>query len=87
MSDATAFASQTGGRTIGMTRAGIWLSKLDNVPYKFTKPLWQQASRGFAKGARGNVSAFHNAKGVKLDAIWRTHEYPWLKNFNNISYK
>lgn len=42
--------------------------------------MWDQASADFANGARGSVHVFHNAAGVSLSSVWRTVEYPILRD-------
>ena len=82
------FAKANAGKTLEMTLQGKTLTKLtDLTSYKLTQPLWKLASSSFARGAKGPVNVFHNANsGVRLKSVWRTTEYPILKNKNEIIY-
>jgi hypothetical protein len=42
------------------------------------RPIWANASREFATGARGAVHVFQSAYGVARQGIWATVEYPAL---------
>jgi RHS repeat-associated protein len=80
------FAKAEGMQTLEMTFKGKLLEKLtDMTSYSFTKPLWDRASRSFAKGAEGTVNTFQNATdGVSLGSTWRRIEYDILKDKNTI---
>lgn len=71
-----------------MTLAGKTLDMLTNKQtYPLLKPFWDRASTGFAKGAKGPVDVFQSSKGVRLESVWATKEYPHLfRQGNQINY-
>jgi RHS repeat-associated protein len=85
---AEAFAKQTGGKTLEMTRTGKLLDAMTNKrTYPFLKSVWNAASRRFAKRAGSSTHVFQSAKGVRLKSVWATKEYPRLiKQGTNIIY-
>ena len=88
MQAAESFARATGGQTLEMTRLGRALSLGSSIlPRVVTNPLWRRASRRFAEGASGAVNVFHSVNGVRLGSVWRTIEYPILRNNNAIIYR
>lgn len=81
---AEAFARQTGGQTLEMTRFGRFLDTITTrQTYPYLKPLWNHASRSFATGAEGPINVFHSSRGVRLESVWRTVEYPKLMEASN----
>ncbi len=84
------YAKQTGGTTLEMTDAAKSLQRHMNknkLTYPQMSASWSRLSEDFARGAKGSVTVFHNAKGVRLKSIWRTVEYPILKDKNAINYR
>lgn len=71
--EATTFAINNSGKTIGMTAGGKVLNFMDKfLPYKgVMQPLWKGGSSYFAEEATGVVNAFIRNP-VPLDSIWRT---------------
>ena len=70
-------ANSVGGKTLEMTRVGIYLEKT-NAPYS----AWQAASANFANvavNASPNIYSVQNAAGIRLQSIWATVEYPVLQ--------
>ncbi len=86
--EAMNFARANGMTTLEMTRAGQNLTKLtENMPWEQAKPLWERLSAAYAKGAKGPVHVFHNAKaGISIESVWSTVEYPILNGKNTIIY-
>jgi len=82
------FAKSNGMTTLEMTRAGQNLENLTrDVPWSIAKPMWERLSTAYAQGAVGPVHVFHNAsKGVSLQSVWRTVEYPVVNGRNTIIY-
>jgi RHS repeat-associated protein len=81
---AEAFAKENGAKTLEMTIPGKVLDKITTPGnFKYLKPLWNAASRNFAKGARGPVDVFHSSKGVRIESVWGRKEYPILKKRGN----
>lgn len=74
-------ASENSGMTLEMTAAGRTLTALG----QFGKPLWPLASRMFAQGAAGPVTAVQGSF-LRLTSIWGTTEYPQLVGKNPITY-
>ena len=63
-----------------MTIIGKTLDKITmENNFKLLKPLWNAASKNFAKGAKGSVHVFHSRKGVRLDSVWAKTEFPIIK--------
>lgn len=56
--------------------------------YPFLKPLWNSASRRFARGAGDATDVFQSSsRGVRLESVWRKVEYPELmKQGTDIKY-
>lgn len=54
------------------------LTTLRTCPW--LRPLWDAASRNFARGAAGqSVDVFHStSRGVRIGSTWATQEYPIL---------
>jgi RHS repeat-associated protein len=78
-SAAESFAMTTGGQTLEMTRVGRLLDAVTtSKTYPYVKPLWNKASQMFARGAEGAVDVFQSSKGVRLESVWGTVEYPEL---------
>lgn len=82
---AAALAKAEGGVTLEMTAGGRLLDKATTAGnYKYMKPLWDFASRNFANGAEGSVTAVQSmSRGVRVDSIWRSIEYTTLKSSGN----
>jgi RHS repeat-associated protein len=81
---AEAFAKANGAKTLEMTATGKVLDKITTAGnFKYMKPLWNAASKRFAKGAKGDVDVFHSGKGVRVDSVWAKKEYPILKKQGN----
>lgn len=85
MNAAKAFAEANGGTTLEMTSTGQQLTQATRGMDWLTKakPLWQNASADFARGAQGEVNVFQNAAGVSLESIWRSTEFPILQQQGN----
>ena len=46
--------------------------------------MWQKASADFAREASAEVNVFQNgSRGVSLESVWRTTEYPILQQQGN----
>ncbi|HKK61083.1 MAG TPA: RHS repeat-associated core domain-containing protein, partial [Bacteroidales bacterium] len=88
MNAAANYAKAKGMTTLEMTRAGSNLTNLaKGFPWSKAGPLWQRLSTAYAKGAKGTVHVFHNSRGIGTNSVWRTIEYPILKqNGVNIIY-
>ena len=70
-------ANSVGGKTLEMTRVGVYLEKT-NAPYS----AWQAASANFANvavNASSSIYSIQNAAGIRLQSIWATVEYPVLQ--------
>jgi RHS repeat-associated protein len=79
-SAAEKWAAENGGVTLEMTSSGRAVSSATReMPWSEAKPMWDQASADFARGAAGTVEVFHNAAGVSLNSAWRNVEYPILE--------
>ena len=65
-----------------MTKEGQELKKLtEERPWEQARPLWDNLSKAFAEGAKGEVHVFHKeTKGVHLNSIWRKVEHRILKS-------
>ncbi len=72
------YARRMGGTTLEMTPRGRVLESA-GLHWSEAKPLWQNASRSFAEGARGRVDVFIG-RTPRPDSIWRTIEKPALLN-------
>lgn len=84
---AEAFARSTGGQTLEMTKTGKFLNAITTQKtYPYLKPAWNRASQNFAKGADSTVDVFQSTKGVRLESVWKTVEYPVLMKSNPIKY-
>ena len=91
---AASFATRTGGVTLEQTLAGRLLQAANNGlagtigrarADRILAPLWRQASRNFAAGARGEVNVF--VRGTPREqSVWKTVEEPILTNNNTIRY-
>ena len=78
------YARSTGGKTLEMTLTGKALDKITTRGnFKYVKPLWNVASKNFARGAKGPVDVFHSREGVRLKSVWAQSEFPILKNQGN----
>ena len=81
---AEAFARQTGGQTLEMTKTGKFLDTITTKrTYPYLKPAWNKASHNFARGADGAIDVFQSSKGVRLESVWKTVEYPELIKAGN----
>ncbi len=81
---AAKFAKANGTKTLEMTLMGKALDKITTPGnFKYTKPLWNAATKRFAKEAKGQVDVFHSGKGVRVDSVWAKKEYPILKKQGN----
>jgi hypothetical protein len=81
---AESFAKKTGGKSLEMTLIGKALDKITTPSnFKYIKPLWNAASKNFAKGAKGPVDVFHSSKGVRLESVWAKKEFPIIKKQGN----
>jgi RHS repeat-associated protein len=82
-------ARANGGVVIGDTFAAQALTRSsDGVPWDQLRPIWEDLSREFARGASGVVDVFQNSRGLSPDSIWRT-EYRELRlnpNVDSINY-
>ena len=78
---AEAWAKANGATTLEMTTKGQELIALTkDMEWAEARPLWVNASKEFAEGAKGEINVFHNANGVSLQSVWREVEYPLLKD-------
>lgn len=76
---AEGYALASGGQTLEMTLTGKALDKITTqTTYPYVKPLWDAASRNFARGATGTAEVFQSSQGVRLQSVWRNVEYPQL---------
>lgn len=83
------FAKLSGGQTLEMTNTGKFLDVITtDKTYPFLEPLWNRASKNFAKGAGNSVEVFQSgSKGVRIESVWSKFEYPQLiKQGTNINY-
>ncbi|MCG8580838.1 MAG: hypothetical protein MI866_13025, partial [Bacteroidales bacterium] len=63
MNAAMSYAKSNGLKTLEMTRAGQNLTNLTkNMPWEEAAPMWNRLSAAYAKGAKGSVHVFQNAK-------------------------
>lgn len=77
---AEAWAKANGGVTLEMTLPGKLLDRITNkYTYPVLRPLWNLASRNFARGADKAVRVFQNEVMLNIKAVWGTIEYPVLK--------
>lgn len=70
-------ANSIGGKTLEMTRLGMFLEQ-SNAPYA----AWKAASSNFANVASNlssTIYSIQNVSGVGLQSIWATIEYPLLQ--------
>jgi RHS repeat-associated protein len=75
------FAKQNGGVVIGDTFPGLSLTRSTRAAaWDDVRPMWVDLSRDFARGARGPVDVFQNARGLSMDSIWRTEFQELLRN-------
>jgi len=78
--EAALFAGQRGMVTLEMTTKGRLLTGLTNLTsYKFTRPLWEMASRSFARGAKGEAHVFLNFNRLRTGSTWLKFEKPILQ--------
>jgi RHS repeat-associated protein len=78
---AQSFAKHNGGVVIGETFPGRSLANSTRgAAWNDVRPLWVELSREFARGARGSVDVFQNARGLSLDSIWRTEFQELMHN-------
>ena len=79
------WAKKNGGKTLEMKlrESGTKLP-VYNKNNRSSVKAWDNASRSFAKGAKGNVRVLHN-KSVGTSSVWRRIEYPALKNNPNVN--
>ena len=80
--------TSNGVTTLEMTRAGKNLTTLPKgMLWSEAGPMWKRLSTVYAKGAKGTIHVFQNSRGVGINSVWRTVEYPILKqNGVNIIY-
>ena len=86
---AESFAKAQGSKTLEMTLPGRILDKITTKrTYPYVNPLWDKASKNFAKGAKGSADVFQSGKnGVRFESVWRDFEYPELiKKGTSIKY-
>lgn len=80
---ADGFATMNGGRILEHTLIGRPLnaltSKFPNA-YPLLKPLWDNLSRSFARGAKGEVDVFLSSQGVRINSTWSRIEYNVLQS-------
>ncbi|MDF2531098.1 MAG: shlA 3 [Clostridia bacterium] len=77
------WAKQNNGTTLEMylKNTGNNLEEVTKtMPWKNAKPMWENVSRDFAKGASDVVHVFQKAEGVGVKSIWGNTEYPELIN-------
>ncbi|PTN12731.1 RHS repeat-associated core domain-containing protein [Nitrosomonas aestuarii] len=82
------FAKANGGKTLEMTLMGKVLDKITTPGnFSYMKLFWNVASKNFARSAKGSVDVFHSSKGVRLESVWATKEFPIIKKKgNNINF-
>lgn len=83
---AQAWARANGATTLEMTAAGQRVAQATKGLDWLTeaKPMWQQASADFARGAQGEVHVFQSGtRGVSLESVWHVTEYPILQEQGN----
>ncbi len=69
-----------GVTTLEMTRVGKNLTTLTKgMPWSEAEPMWKRLSTVYAKGAKGTIHVFQSSRGVGINSIWGTVEYPILK--------
>jgi RHS repeat-associated protein len=79
--EAALFAGQRGMQTLEMTMKGRLLTGLTKLTsYKLTRPLWEMASRSFARGAKGEAHVFLNFNKLRSTSTWLKFERPILEN-------
>jgi hypothetical protein len=90
MKAAANFAEANGMQTLEMTLSGRIMTSLKPILSRsISDPIWKLLSIRWTQGARGAVNVFHNANGIRVDAIWKV-EYEILKSnpvniiYNNI---
>lgn len=93
MKPAAKWALENGGRTLEQTVGGAalnatqkgaeWLLMNERKASRAMAPLWNAASRSFAKGAKGDVNVFLGPK-VRPGSVWKTVEEPILQTKNRI---
>src|SRR5205085_5367773 len=82
---ASTFATATNGVVIGETASGRLLTETTaGVPWSQARPQWLSLSEDFARDASGEVSVFHNVRGISADSIWRA-EYRILSENPNVT--
>jgi len=75
------WAKQNNGTTLEMylKNVGNNLKEVtETMPWKDAKPMWENVSKEFAKGASDVVHVFQKAEGVGVKSIWGNIEYPEL---------
>ena len=83
---ARAWAEVNNGVTLEMTALGRNTAKLTaGMGRAEGLSHWTAASREFAAGARGNIHVFQGAKGIRINSIWATTEYPTLMNNDDVT--
>lgn len=82
---AESFAKLNKAVTLEVTLTGRALQAMTNkYTYNALKPLWERASEKFARGAQGGVDVFQSAKGVRIESVWATKEYPIISQQGNL---
>ena len=79
------FAREIGGTTLEMTKAGQRLERItEGMDWFYAKPLWEAASRSFARGATGPVYVILNgSRPVSTQSVWYQIERPLLERQGN----
>jgi hypothetical protein len=72
-----------GKQTIGDTAGGAWLQEFEKRAGALPKGVWEAASKKFAKGASGEVTAL--VEGSAPGSIFKTVELPALLQNPNVS--
>ena len=79
------FANANGMKTLEMTISGrIMNSVSPYLPRAVSNPIWNNLSRSFAAGARGEANFFTTTTGPRATSIWMTVERPILQQ-NGVS--
>jgi hypothetical protein len=68
---AIAHASAIGGATLDMLPVGQLVDNLsEGLAWNNAVAYWNQASRGFACSASGDISVIHGYQGVRTQSVW-----------------
>ena len=80
------YARANGGSTLEMTASGKAMEqRIATVGWEAARTDAAAASRSWAQGAVGEVSVIQAARGVSMQSMWRTVEYPALVANPNVT--